>query len=89
MSRRGNCHDNALAESFFPLKREHIHRKIRGTRDEAKQDVFGYIRCSTIGSVGMASTKNFQRWILKSYISNALRGYREPESIQLNRMKKV
>ncbi|RUM93071.1 MAG: hypothetical protein DSZ27_01090 [Thiomicrospira sp.] len=29
MSRRGNCHDNAVAESFFQLlKRERVKRKI-------------------------------------------------------------
>jgi len=29
MSRRGNCHDNAVAESFFQLlKRERIKRRI-------------------------------------------------------------
>lgn len=44
MSRRGNCHDNAVAESFFQLlKRERIRRKIYPTRDEAKADVFEYI----------------------------------------------
>ena len=44
MSRRGNCHDNAVAESFFNLlKREHIRCKIYRTRDEARQDVFEYI----------------------------------------------
>jgi putative transposase len=32
MSRRGNCHDNAVAESFFQLlKRERIRRKTYGT----------------------------------------------------------
>ncbi|SFQ41125.1 putative transposase [Variovorax sp. 770b2] len=44
MSRRGNCHDNAVAESFFQLlKRERIRRQIYSTRDEAKADVFNYI----------------------------------------------
>jgi len=44
MSRRGNCHDNAVAESFFQLlKRERIKRKIYPTRDLAKQDIFDYI----------------------------------------------
>jgi putative transposase len=44
MSRRGNCHDNAVAESFFQLlKRERIRRRIYATRDEAKADVFNYI----------------------------------------------
>jgi len=44
MSRRGNCHDNAVAESFFQLlRRERIKRKIYTTRKEARQDVFDYI----------------------------------------------
>ena len=44
MSRRGNCHDNAAAESFFGLlKRERIRRRTYKTRDEARQDVFDYI----------------------------------------------
>ena len=44
MSRRGNCHDNAVAESFFNLlKRERIRRRTYGTRAEARQDVFDYI----------------------------------------------
>ena len=43
MSRRGNCHDNAVAESFFNLlKRERIRRKVYRSRDEARQDVFDY-----------------------------------------------
>lgn len=44
MSRRGNCHDNAVAESFFNLlKRERIQRRTCKTREEARQDVFDYI----------------------------------------------
>ncbi|WP_323166328.1 IS3 family transposase [Pseudomonas bubulae] len=44
MSRRGNCHDNAVAESFFQLlKRERIKRKIYITREDARGDVFDYI----------------------------------------------
>ena len=44
MSRMGNCHDNAVAESFFQLlKRERIKRKTYTTREEAKTDVFDYI----------------------------------------------
>ena len=32
MSRRGNCHDNAVAESFFQLlKRERIRKHIYAT----------------------------------------------------------
>ncbi len=41
MSRRGNCHDNAVAESFFNLlKRERVRRRIYRASDDARQDVF-------------------------------------------------
>ena len=44
MSRRGNCHDNAVAERFFQLlKRERIKRKIYPTRVAARSDIFDYI----------------------------------------------
>jgi putative transposase len=44
MSRRGNCWDNAVAESFFSsLKKERIKRHIYASRQEAKSDVFDYI----------------------------------------------
>ena len=44
MSRRGNCYDNAVAESFFQLlKRERIRRKIYLNREDARRDVFDYI----------------------------------------------
>ncbi|WP_323018933.1 IS3 family transposase [Castellaniella sp.] len=44
MSRRGNCHDNAVAESFFQLlKRERIRRRVYATREQARADIFDYI----------------------------------------------
>jgi putative transposase len=44
MSRCGNCHDNAVAESFFQLlKRARIRRRAYPTRDAARRDVFEYI----------------------------------------------
>lgn len=44
MSRRGNCHDNAVAESLFQLlERERIRRKIYSARQDARADVFDYI----------------------------------------------
>ena len=44
MSRRGNCWDNAVAESFFNLlKRERIRRRKYKTRADARQDAFDYI----------------------------------------------
>jgi putative transposase len=44
MSRRGNCWDNAVAESFFgSLKKERIRKRIYKTRALARADVFDYI----------------------------------------------
>jgi putative transposase len=44
MSRRGNCWDNAVVESFFgSLKKERIKKRIYKTRELARADVFDYI----------------------------------------------
>ena len=44
MSRRGNCHDNAVTESFFhTLKTELIYRTKYITREEARRSIFEYI----------------------------------------------
>jgi len=44
MSRKGNCWDNAVAESFFnTLKVELIYRNMFKTRDEAKRKIFEYV----------------------------------------------
>jgi putative transposase len=44
MSRKGNCWDNAVAESFFSaLKVELVHDRRYHTRQEAKDEVFDYI----------------------------------------------
>lgn len=67
MSRRGNCHDNAVAESFFNLlKRERIKCRVYKTRAEVRQDVFDYIEMfynPTRKHVrnGMLSPVNFER----------------------------
>jgi putative transposase len=44
MSRRGNCWDNVVAESFFSsLKSELIKKRIYLTRAQAKSEIFEYI----------------------------------------------
>jgi putative transposase len=44
MSRRGNCWDNAVAESFFSsLKKERIKKRIYKTREIAKAEIDEYI----------------------------------------------
>jgi putative transposase len=67
MSRRGNCHDNAVAESFFSaLKKERIKRRIYPTRAMATTDVFDYIEMfynpiRRHGFVGDLSPVEFER----------------------------
>jgi len=44
MSRKGDCHDNAVAESFFgSLKNELVYHEDYRTRVEARQSIFEYI----------------------------------------------
>lgn len=55
MSRRGNCYDNAYAESFFAiLKKELVHRRRFKTRAEARLAIVDYIEtfynCSRLHS---------------------------------------
>ena len=44
MSRKGNCYDNAVMESFFgTLKTELVHHERYPTREAARQSLFEYI----------------------------------------------
>ena len=44
MSGKGNCYDNAVAESFFKtLKAEWVYQNHYATRREAKTSIFEYI----------------------------------------------
>jgi putative transposase len=46
MSRKGNCWDNAIAESFFKtLKTELVYHDNYATKEQAKLAVFEYIEC--------------------------------------------
>ena len=66
MSRRGNCWDNAVAESFFAtLKKQAIHGEHFTTREQAKQAIFEYIetyynRIRRHSTVGWLSPLNFE-----------------------------
>jgi len=67
MSRRGNCWDNAVAESFFSsLKKERIRKRIYKTRDLARADIFDYIevfynRTRRHSHLGGVSPEAFER----------------------------
>jgi putative transposase len=63
MGSRGDCYDNAVAESFFAtLKKELIHRRSWPDREELRREVFDYIeifynatrRHSTLGMLSPA-----------------------------------
>ena len=54
MSRKGNCWDNAVVESFFgSLKNEWIQKKIYETLEDAKKIFSITLRCFTIVNAGM------------------------------------
>ena len=67
MSRKGNCWDNAVAESFFAtIKKELIHRKDFRTRREAASVIFEYIevfynRIRKHSKLGYKSPVEFKR----------------------------
>jgi len=67
ISRRGNCHDNAIAESFFSaLKKKRIKRRIYPIRETTRSDVFDYIEMfynpvRRHGSAGDLSPVQFER----------------------------
>lgn len=63
MGSRGDCYDNAVAESFFAtLKKERVHRRTWPTKNELRGEIFRYIevfynrrrRHSTLGVLSPA-----------------------------------
>ena len=67
MSRKGNCYDNAFAESFFAtLKKELVYRNHYKTRAAAKKAIFEYIevwynRKRRHSTLGYLSPEAFER----------------------------
>jgi transposase InsO family protein len=67
MSRKGNCWDNAVAESFFhTLKEELVHQQRYKTRDDARHSIFEYIEVfynqqRLHSSLGYMSPDQFER----------------------------
>lgn len=46
MSRKGNCWDNACAETFFStIKSERLHHRVYKGIEDARKDIFWYIEC--------------------------------------------
>jgi putative transposase len=66
MSRRGDCWDNAVMESFWStLKREHVDRRRFSTRAEARSSIFEWIegwynRRRSHSAIGYVSPEQFE-----------------------------
>jgi len=68
MSRKGDCWDNAVVESFFgSLKSERVHWRSYQTREEARADIVDYI------------TMFYNSHRLHSYL-----GYQSPDEFERN-----
>ncbi len=72
MSRKGNCWDNAVAESFFgSLKTERVFFSSYATREEARRDIVDYIEMFYNSNrrhsyLGYVSPKKFEElWLQK------------------------
>lgn len=71
MSRKGDCYDNAVVESFFAsLKTECVHLHDYATRGEAKQSLFEYIevfhnRRRLHSSLGYKSPQQFEAELIQ------------------------
>jgi putative transposase len=71
MSRKGNCWDNAVVESFFgSLKQERVQWKNYQTRFEAQQDILNYIAM-----------------FYNSYRLHSTLGYKSPNAYEVEMMK--
>lgn len=72
MSRKGNCWDNSVVESFFgTLKQEHVFFSEYTTRDEARNSIFEWIegfynRTRIHSTLGYRSPEEYERMIMKA-----------------------
>ncbi len=75
MSRSGNVWDNAAAKSFFSsLKIERLKRKVYGTRDQARADVFNYIErfynpTGRHSTIGYPSPMQYEERVMKAKVA--------------------
>jgi len=75
MSRKGDCWDNAVVESFFgTLKQERVHWRHYQTRYDAHQDILNYI------------TMFYNNWRIHSYLNYKSPNEFENEIIELRKV---
>ena len=90
MSRRGNCHDKAVAGSFFSsMKLERSKKKIFASRNEARLDLVQYSRATTTIEFDTATTvacgRNSSKIIIleRLTVSRELRPYQYELDVKL------
>ena len=77
MSRKGNCWDNAVAESFFKtLKSDLVYQTYFYTKAQAKREIFEYIefyynRVRSHSYLGNVSPSKFEEMNLVSQMETA------------------
>jgi putative transposase len=80
MSRKGNCWDNACAETFFStIKSERLRYRVYKTREEARQDIFWYIECfynrkRRHQALGNMTPEAFKQQYYKGLAAQAIKG---------------
>jgi len=79
MSRKGNCYDNAVVESFFGnLKNELVHHRRFASREEARTAIFDYIEVfynrqrahATLRFLSPVEFENLSRVALQNCLGN-------------------
>jgi len=74
MSGKGNCYDNAVAESFFhTLKTELVYHQTYYTRSQAKNSLFEYIevfynRFRKHSALGYKSPEQYEQLTFKQAV---------------------
>jgi putative transposase len=87
MGSKGDCYDNAVAESFFAtLKKELVHRRSWPTRRALTSEVFEYIeafynRIRRHSTLGMLAPLQFENTRRNEDLASPLRGSHPPTEI--------
>ncbi len=72
MSRKGNCWDNAVMESFFgSLKEEGVETTVYSSHEQARQSLFEYLEVYYVRSVQPKLTHWVRGWLAKMHFDNS------------------
>src|SRR5258706_159345 len=98
MSRRGNCYDNAVVESFFGnLKNEMIHHRRFASREQARAEIFDYIELfynrhrahTTFRFLSPVEYENANRVVVRTGAVNDNLGFGCVDAPELSELRKL